>query len=169
MSGATTRAVAARSLAAVLHGSTLENALAGAFEKVPDRDRALLRELTAGTLRHYPLLKGVLDQLTQRPFRRRDIELEALCLVGLHQLRDMRTPDHAAVSATVDAAARIGHGRARGMVNAVLRRFIREREALIAALDPAAAAAMAGCGVASAKTGRSNGKPLPAPAPSARP
>src|SRR5690606_14137990 len=50
--------------------------------------------------------------------------------VGLFQLQEMRIPDHAAVSATVDAAALIGRGNAAGFVNAVLRRFQREREAL---------------------------------------
>jgi 16S rRNA (cytosine967-C5)-methyltransferase len=39
----------------------------------------------------------------------------------------MKTPDHAAVSATVSATAKIGRRRARGLVNAVLRRYLRER------------------------------------------
>jgi 16S rRNA (cytosine967-C5)-methyltransferase len=139
--GSAVRAAAARTLGAVMRGSTLEQALQHA-PAVPERDRALLRELCYGTLRAAPRLQGLLRQLQKRPFKRRDRELEALCLLGLYQLDVMRTPDHAAVSATVDAAPRIGHGRARGLVNAVLRRFLREREALAAALGPAAAAAM---------------------------
>jgi 16S rRNA (cytosine967-C5)-methyltransferase len=47
----------------------------------------------------------------------------------------LRIPEHAAVSATVDAAAAIGQRDAAPLVNAVLRRFLRERAALGAALD----------------------------------
>jgi 16S rRNA (cytosine967-C5)-methyltransferase len=46
----------------------------------------------------------------------------------------MRIPEHAAVSATVDAAALLGHRNAAPLVNAVLRRYQRERNALDAAL-----------------------------------
>ena len=56
--------------------------------------------------------------------------------VGLLQLQELRVPPHAAVSATVDAAALLGARRAGGLVNAVLRRFQRERPQLErAALD----------------------------------
>jgi 16S rRNA (cytosine967-C5)-methyltransferase len=47
--------------------------------------------------------------------------------VGLLQLQALRIPEHAAVSATVDATALLGARSARGLVNAVLRRFQRER------------------------------------------
>jgi 16S rRNA (cytosine967-C5)-methyltransferase len=56
----------------------------------------------------------------------------------------MRTPDHAAVSASVAAAPLLGYARGRALVNAVLRRFLRERDALEEQLQPAAAAAMPG-------------------------
>jgi 16S rRNA (cytosine967-C5)-methyltransferase len=45
-------------------------------------------------------------------------------------LQELRIPPHAAVSSTVDAAALLGHRAAAGLVNAVLRRFQREREPL---------------------------------------
>ena len=58
------------------------------------------------------------------------LELAALLRIGLLQLQDLRIPEHAAVSATVDAAARPRLSRsAARLVNAVLRRFQRERAA----------------------------------------
>jgi 16S rRNA (cytosine967-C5)-methyltransferase len=71
-----------------------------------------------------------------RAASRGQTQLAALLRVGLLQLQELRVPPHAAVSATVDAAALLGARRAGGLVNAVLRRFQREREQLErAALD----------------------------------
>ncbi|HEX5421303.1 MAG TPA: 16S rRNA (cytosine(967)-C(5))-methyltransferase RsmB, partial [Gammaproteobacteria bacterium] len=67
-------------------------------------------------------------------------ELAALLRVGLLQIERLRIPDHAAVAATVAAAPLLGLSRAKGLVNAVLRRFLREREALAALLPEAPAA-----------------------------
>jgi 16S rRNA (cytosine967-C5)-methyltransferase len=52
----------------------------------------------------------------------------------LLQLQHLRVPEHAAVSATVDAAHLLGRPDAAPLVNAVLRRFQRERAELDAAL-----------------------------------
>jgi 16S rRNA (cytosine967-C5)-methyltransferase len=67
-----------------------------------------------------------------RPLARSDVELAALLRVGLVQLEALRIPEHAAVSATVDACKLLGHAHAQGLVNAVLRRFLRERARLVA-------------------------------------
>ncbi len=67
-------------------------------------------------------------ELLSRPLKPRDAELAALLRLGLFQLQWLRVPDHAAVSATVAAASLVGAGRAKGLVNAVLRRFLRERD-----------------------------------------
>lgn len=127
-----------------MRGSTLDLALASREPDLPQREHALLRELSYGTLRALPRLEGLLAQLLDKPLRKRDRALHALCLIGLYQLSGMRTPDHAAVSATVAAAPLLGYTRGRGLVNAVLRRFLRERDALEQQLQPAAAAAMPG-------------------------
>jgi 16S rRNA (cytosine967-C5)-methyltransferase len=55
-------------------------------------------------------------------------------MVGLYQLMETRIATHAAVDQTVRAVAACGVPRARGMVNAVLRRFDREREAIASGL-----------------------------------
>ena len=66
--------------------------------------------------------------------------LRALLAVALHQLEYSRNPPEVTVSSAVDAARLLRQPRAAGLVNALLRRFLRERDALLARSqrDPAA-------------------------------
>ncbi|MEI8343129.1 MAG: transcription antitermination factor NusB, partial [Verrucomicrobiota bacterium] len=85
-------------------------------------DRAFLTEMFYGVLRNLSLLdflirelrEGSLDDFTRQVLR-----------LGLYQIFQMRIPHHAAVNETVNLAK-----QARGLVNALLRRSIRENEAL---------------------------------------
>ena len=128
--GGLVRAHAARINARVVSGGeSLDRALATA--PMDDlRDVALLRAISYGTLRCHERVQWQAEQLLSRPLSRRDVELAGLLRVGLFQLQWLRVPQHAAVAATVAAAAMLGVGRAKGLVNAVLRRFLRERAAL---------------------------------------
>jgi len=116
--------------------ATLEAESAG----LPARDRPLLRAMLAGSLRWHHRFDWQLGRLLERPLKRRDSILGALLRIGLTQIDVLRIPDHAAVSATVAAASALGLGRARGLVNAVLRRYLRERDQLgrLAAADRSA-------------------------------
>jgi 16S rRNA (cytosine967-C5)-methyltransferase len=140
--GAAPRAAAARCIAAVLGGQTLERGLDAQLTQVAARDHGLLRELSYGTLRYEPLLEARLARLLDRPLRARDRELRGLLLVGLYQLAEMRTPPHAAVSASVAATGMLRLKSARGLVNAVLRRYTREATDIDAGLAPAARAGL---------------------------
>lgn len=125
---ASARVLAARAVAAVLgERRSLTDILPGLIDRGAPRDRALVRELAAGTLRLEPRLSVWLDALLNQPLPRRGAELRALLLVGLYQLVETRIPPHAAVNETVAAATGIGAGRATGLVNAVLRNFTRRR------------------------------------------
>ncbi|MFT7286429.1 MAG: 16S rRNA (cytosine967-C5)-methyltransferase [Halieaceae bacterium] len=139
--GAKPRAAAAKTVAAVLGGESLERALQANEKDVGERDAALYRELCYGTLRHLPRLDVILRELLDRPIRARERVLKALALIGLYQLAEMRVPEHAAVSATVDAASLLGKRSAAGLLNAVLRRYLREGTSINEALDEAARAA----------------------------
>ena len=136
-----TRAVAARALARVLKGQSLSACLETALNSVPEDDRALLQQLCYGTLREAPRLQALIDGLLEKPLRRKDTDVLALLMVGVHQLDSLRIPDHAAVAATVDAAVELRKPWAKGLTNGVLRRYLRERDARVKALDPAARAA----------------------------
>jgi len=129
--GASVRALAARLNARVVAGGQSLAALDdAALAGIPERDRPLLMALLMATLRWHHRLDWQLGLLLERPLKREDVLLGSLLRVGLAQIQDMRIPDHAAVSATVSASRLLGIERASGLVNAVLRRFLREREAL---------------------------------------
>jgi 16S rRNA (cytosine967-C5)-methyltransferase len=128
------RAAAARWVAAVVaHGRSFDQLLAD------DRDegsaRGLKRTLSYGTLRWHFRLQAMLRELTTRRLRDIDPELVALLEVGLYQLEYREVAEHAAIAETVNAARELGHARATGFVNAILRRFQRERESLAARID----------------------------------
>lgn len=127
--GAKVRAVAAELVARVLEERIAVDDLLPA-DGVAGRDQSLLAALVFGALRWHHRLDWQLARLLSKPLERDQATLAALLRIGLLQLQELRVPEHAAVSATVDAAAVLGLPRARGLVNAVLRRFQREREQL---------------------------------------
>jgi 16S rRNA (cytosine967-C5)-methyltransferase len=135
-----TRAAAALVIGDVLAGRSLNQALPPRLLKVADRDRGLLQQLCYGTLRLGPRLQGLLGQLLDKPLRDKDRDIQGLLLCGLYQLESTRIPDHAAVAATVGATRALKKNWAKNMTNAVLRRYLRERDKLALALDDAASA-----------------------------
>lgn len=117
----------------LIGGRSLTAALAEHCRPLADpRERALARELAAGTVRRLPALRQVLAGLVERPLGARKARLEAVLVLGLYQVLHTRIPAHAAVHETVPLAGR--HRSARGLVNAVLRRAAAERDAWLAAL-----------------------------------
>ena len=93
--------------------------------------RPAIQSLSFGTVRWYLELDGCLNLMLDRPGAALDPEIRALALVGLFQLLHGATPAHAAVSETVEAARVLGKPRAAGLVNALLRRWQREGEAIL--------------------------------------
>lgn len=98
--------------------------------KLAPRDTALLQTLIYGVLRNMSLLDHWAGLLTGNKILDRDT-LNAVRL-GLVQLLVLDMAPHAAVNETVEHA-----GRAGALVNAVLRRALREKEQLLAARDAA--------------------------------
>lgn len=135
--GAATRAAAARVVDAVLHhGRSLRAELGPAQAQFDDaRDRALVEAMCFAVLRAPARFGGALDAWMARPLPRRDSRVRALLMVGLAQLDPLGLPAHAAVAATVDAARLIDASHQAKLVNALLRRALREP---IAAVDPGA-------------------------------
>ena len=93
--------------------------------KLSDADRGLLTALVYGTLEKRITLDYLIDALSDRPADQLDAEVRLCLHLGLYQLRFMdRIPAHAALNETVSLAPK----RARGFVNALLRRYTREGE-----------------------------------------
>ena len=131
--GAQARAAAARLVGAVLReGRSLTEALEQLAGLEQERDRPLVQELSYGTLRLLSRLQALASQLLNKPLRPEEGALEALILIGLYQLLATRIPPHAAVASTVAATRVLGKDWAAGLVNALLRRFQRERAGLLA-------------------------------------
>ncbi len=86
-------------------------------------DRRLLGELFYGVIRNLSLLRHLTSKLVSRPL---DTHTEHVLILGLYQTFIARMADHAAVNETVGLA-----GRSKSLVNAVLRRSLREREQLL--------------------------------------
>lgn len=137
-SGTASRLAAARVLDAVLHrGRSLKGEFANALPKLADpRDRALVEAICFAALRGRARYAAALDGWMAKPLGQRDAPLRALLYAGFAQIDALRLPAHAAVDATVEAARALGRTHQAGMVNALLRRALREG---LPAADPAQA------------------------------
>ncbi len=130
MTVATIRARVARVLQAVGNGTSLDSALADHLQD-DQRDGAFGRALAYQTLRHHYSAEALLRRLCRR--RPRPL-VAALLRAALAELRFLATPVHAAVAEHVNAARALDPGAA-GFVNALLRRFLRERPSLELAIE----------------------------------
>src|SRR5262245_54335510 len=119
---------AAKAVRRVVAGATLPAALVETAQA--SRERALIHELAYGTLRFLGQLRAIVRVLAPRPLA--DPSLEALLWVALYQLAHTSAPAHAVVDNAVQATGHLRRTSARGLVNAVLRQFLRRREALLA-------------------------------------
>jgi 16S rRNA (cytosine967-C5)-methyltransferase len=128
MSGVATRVAATRVLDAVLHhGRSLKAELAAALPQFDDpRDRALVEAICFAALRQRARYAAALSAWMPKPLGRRDEELRALLYVGLAQLDALGLPPHAAVAETVEAVRALKRSHQTALVNALLRRALRE-------------------------------------------
>jgi 16S rRNA (cytosine967-C5)-methyltransferase len=122
------RLAAARVLTRIEQGRTtlsaeIDEARAGL--EAP-RDRALLLELAAGTLRWRSQLDALIDHGSGRRVATLDPPVRTVLRLGTYQMTHLdRIPPHAVVHESVDVARALGAARAAGFVNAVLRRLTR--------------------------------------------
>ena len=134
-------AQAARAVAGVASGGrSADDALARTAAAAPSLQPAI-RAVTLGTLRWYPRLAALAAALTAG--RSLQPAVSALLVVALHQLQHSHHAPESTVSCTVDAVRLLRAPRASGLMNALLRRFLRERTGLLERVlaDPVAASA----------------------------
>ena len=100
---------------------------------LPDRDRALMRRLTATVLRRLGTLRHALGGFLDKGFPADAPRTETILLIGAAQILWLDVPDHAAVDLAVRLAqADRRAARYAGLVNAVLRRVAQNRDAIMA-------------------------------------
>lgn len=96
------RLSAALLLDKVQQGGSLNTLYDEAQRDVDDSQRAFFKELVYGSLRLWPLYKGITRQLLEKPLKPKDSALEALLIVALYELDECTTPAYASVSAAVE-------------------------------------------------------------------
>ncbi len=125
------RAAAANVLYQVVDkGHSLSHALPAAQKTIRPRDHALLQEICYGALRYLPRLESIANELMDNPLKGKKRVFHHLILVGIYQLSFMRIPSHAAVADTVEGTKTLRGQNLSGLINAVLRNYLRNQEEL---------------------------------------
>jgi 16S rRNA (cytosine967-C5)-methyltransferase len=128
---ASARSLAAHAVARVLReGVTLDAALKHALSGADPQVHATVRSLSYGAVRGYFRHEAILARLLSTPVRSLDFLVRALLSVALFEIEDKRTPEYAVVDAAVQTAKATDALRASGLINAVLRRYLRERQSI---------------------------------------
>lgn len=131
------RALAAEALAEVaIKGASLREVLTRSAPRLADpRDRAMLSALLHEGARWWLRYDAALKTLLDKPLKRRQPAVHALLVIGLVQIEVLKLPAYAAVGATVESARALGRPRLANLVNAILRRWLRERDEHARPLD----------------------------------
>ena len=120
----------------VLAGRTLDQELAQlwrAHASLSGPPRALVQDLCYGVLRHLGVIDAMLAPLLTKPLR--DERLRHLLRVAVYQLHHTRAAPHAVVDHAVSACVALRAAPAKGLVNAVLRGFLRRHAELQASAN----------------------------------
>jgi 16S rRNA (cytosine967-C5)-methyltransferase len=128
----------------VLHGAA--SALGAVLDEGVNADEALARQahsphraaihaVALGTMRWYLRLAPAVLPMLARSETQTDPRLRALLVSAAHQLEYSSHAKATTVAAAVDAARLLGLASAAGLVNAILRRYLRERAERLAAVD----------------------------------
>ncbi len=123
--------IAAIAVSDVLSGRNLTLALPDALSSYPQatpQQRAAAADLSYGTLRFYGEVNARLEKLLEKPLS--NAHITALLLVAIYQLLHDKADDFTVVNQAVKAAGDAKPRWAKGLVNGVLRNFIRQKDAL---------------------------------------
>lgn len=123
--------LAVQTLAAVENGKNLSDELAHIIAQNPElspQDKGMLQDLAYGCQRFSGSLKFMLGKMLNKPIDNKDLAHHLL--VAMYQLNHTRNAPHAVVNEAVNNIAKIGRGQYRSFANAILRRFLREKDGL---------------------------------------
>ncbi len=129
-----TQCIAAKIVGRVLSGRSLDDMLAATWRderSLNQGQRGAIQDMAYGTLRHLGRIDVIINQLLRQPVT--DSLVRNLLQVAVYQLVHTKARAYTIVDHAVPACARLGFPRAGGLVNAVLRNFLRRRAELEAA------------------------------------
>jgi 16S rRNA (cytosine967-C5)-methyltransferase len=136
MSNINVRGIAALSMLQVVDNKkSLTGVLAYQSPKVADEDRGLLQNLCFGSSRYFFSINALSKILLQKPLPDEARPIQALLWVGLYQLAYSSISEHAAIHETVEACTPLKLEKYKGVLNAILRRFQREKDSLLKGLN----------------------------------
>jgi 16S rRNA (cytosine967-C5)-methyltransferase len=125
------RLAALKTLKLVFAGKSLSAIQSRFIDQLEDRrDRGLAGELVNGVLRWRWREEFYIAQLLSKPLKARDSDVQLVLLMALYELTECRTPDYAVINDAVELVRKSGKKWAASLVNAVLRRFLREQAQL---------------------------------------
>jgi 16S rRNA (cytosine967-C5)-methyltransferase len=130
-----TQCLASHVVGRVLAGRSLDSELTAVWRQhatLSPQQRGAVQDVAYGALRHLGYIDAAIDRLLSRPLT--DLPVRNLLQVTLYQLLHTKAHSYAIVNHAVPAAARLGFPKAQGLVNAVLRNFLRRRDELDAAI-----------------------------------
>jgi 16S rRNA (cytosine967-C5)-methyltransferase len=123
--------IAAIAVSDVLSGRNLTLALPDALKSYPNatpQQRGAAADLSYGTLRFYGEVNAYLEKLLEKPLS--NAHITALLLVAIYQLLHDKADDFTVVNQAVKAAGDAKPRWAKGLVNGVLRNFLRQKDTL---------------------------------------
>ncbi len=127
--------IAAIAISNVLAGRNLTLALPDALDAYPaatPQQRGAAADLSYGTLRYYGETNAYLVKLLEKPLS--NTHITTLLLVAIYQLLHDKADDFTVVNQAVEAAGDAKPRWAKGLVNGVLRNFLRQKDQLAIAL-----------------------------------
>lgn len=125
------RAICAQAIFNVLEeGQSLSATLITLNHKIADKDKALVQEICFGVMRVLPELNFYIHTLMSKVLTGKNRILHYLLLVGIYQTLYTRIPEHAAVGETVNAVNTLKKTQLKGLINGVLREFLRQQTSL---------------------------------------
>ena len=130
-----TQCLAAHVVGRVLAGRSLDSELTAVWRQhatLSPQQRGAVQDVAYGALRHLGYVDAAIDRLLSRPLT--DLPVRNLLQVTLYQLMHTKAHSYAIVNHAVPAAAKLDFPKAQGLVNAVLRNFLRRRDELDAAI-----------------------------------
>ena len=129
--------LASQAVAEVLAGRNLDRVLKKIWSQhgatLTASEHGAIQDISFGSLRFYGELKAILAKLVSRPLQDQDVF--TLLVVTLYQLRHSKAASHAIVDHAVKTVEAIGKPHLKGFVNAVLRNYSRQADALSAAIQ----------------------------------
>ena len=130
------RAIAALAMIEVVdHGQSLNAILPRHKQSVDVEDAGLLQHLCFGICRHFFSVNAISKMLLDKPLPETARPVQALLWVGLYQLAHSDISEHAAINETVEACSQLKLDKFKGLTNAILRRFQREKTELLSGLE----------------------------------